>query len=107
MSLADLLYYWENNLPPKEDLECSGRFIYEDEEGYMIEQTITFLKKILKLHDFKKQPHLPKCLMAQHRYCRKSQYGYCTATDLEQSQCPYLQAISEIARLAIGGLNEN
>ena len=61
----------------------------------------------MKLHNFKKQSQLPKCLMAQNRYCRKSQFGYCTASDLEQSQCPYLQAISEIARLAIGGLDED
>ena len=51
-----------------------------------------------------------KCLMAQHKYCRKSQFGYCMATDKEQELCPYLQAISEIAWLAINQkeeINEN
>ena len=42
-----------------------------------------------------------KCEMARLRYCRKSSMGYCNAEDKDVERCPYLQAIGEIARLAI------
>lgn len=42
-----------------------------------------------------------KCEMARLRYCRKSSMGYCNAEDRDFETCPYLQAIDEIARLAI------
>lgn len=42
-----------------------------------------------------------KCLMAQHKYCRKSYLGYCAAEDRDLEFCPYLQAIEEIARMAV------
>lgn len=37
--------------------------------------------------------------MAYHKYCSKSSFGCCEANESELKQCPYLQAISEIARL--------
>lgn len=42
-----------------------------------------------------------KCEMARLRYCRKSSFGYCNAEDRDLETCPYLKAISEIARLAV------
>lgn len=42
-----------------------------------------------------------KCEMARQRYCRKSSMGYCNAEDRDLERCPYLQAIGEIARLAV------
>ena len=42
-----------------------------------------------------------KCEMARLRYCRKSSMGYCNVEDRDLETCPYLKAISEIARLAI------
>ena len=42
-----------------------------------------------------------KCEMARLRYCRKSSMGYCNAEDRDLETCPYLQAIGEIARLAV------
>lgn len=42
-----------------------------------------------------------KCEMARQRYCRKSSFGYCNAEDMDLETCPYLQAIGEIARLAV------
>jgi len=42
-----------------------------------------------------------KCEMARLRYCRKSSMGYCNAEDRDLETCPYLKAISEIARLAV------
>lgn len=43
-----------------------------------------------------------KCEMARQRYCRKSSMGYCNAEDKDVERCPYLKAIGEIARLAVG-----
>lgn len=40
-----------------------------------------------------------KCNMAYHKYCNKSSFGCCEANESELEKCPYLQAISEIARL--------
>lgn len=37
--------------------------------------------------------------MAYHKYCNKSSFGCCEANESELEKCPYLQAISEIARL--------
>ena len=42
-----------------------------------------------------------KCKMARLRYCQKSSFGYCNADDKDVERCPYLNAIREIARLAI------
>lgn len=42
-----------------------------------------------------------KCEMARLRYCRKSSMGYCNAEDRDLETCPYLKAISEIARLSV------
>ena len=42
-----------------------------------------------------------KCEMARQRYCRKSSMGYCNTEDRDLERCPYLQAIGEIARLAV------
>ena len=42
-----------------------------------------------------------KCEMARLRYCRKSSMGYCNAEDRDVERCPYLLAISEIARLVV------
>lgn len=42
-----------------------------------------------------------KCEMARLRYCRKSSMDYCNAEDRDVERCPYLQAIGEIARLAV------
>lgn len=42
-----------------------------------------------------------KCEMARLRYCRKSSMGYCNAEDRDVERCPYLNAIGEIARLAV------
>lgn len=42
-----------------------------------------------------------KCEMARLRYCRKSSMYYCNAEDRDIESCPYLQAIGEIARLAV------
>lgn len=42
-----------------------------------------------------------KCEMARLRYCSKSSFGYCNANDTDMENCPYLNAIEEIARLAI------
>ena len=42
-----------------------------------------------------------KCEMARLRYCQKSYFGYCNADDTDADKCPYLQAIGEIARLAV------
>ena len=49
-----------------------------------------------------------KCEMARLRYCRKSSMGYCNAEDRDVERCPYLQAIGEVARLAVeNGKNES
>ena len=42
-----------------------------------------------------------KCEMARLRYCQKTYFGYCNADDKDVERCPYLNAIREIARLAI------
>jgi len=42
-----------------------------------------------------------KCEMARKKYCRISSFGYCAAGDSELENCPYLQAIGEIARLEV------
>ena len=42
-----------------------------------------------------------KCEMARLKYCRKSSFGYCNAEDADVEKCPYLNAIGEIARLAL------
>ena len=42
-----------------------------------------------------------KCEMARLRYCRKFSFGYCNAEDRDLETCPYLNAIGEIARLAV------
>ena len=42
-----------------------------------------------------------KCEMARLKYCRKSSFGYCNAEDTDVEKCPYLNAIGEIARLAV------
>ena len=42
-----------------------------------------------------------KCEMARLRYCRKSSIGYCNAEDRDLETCPYLKAISEIAKLTV------
>ena len=42
-----------------------------------------------------------KCEMAILRYCQKTYFGYCSADDKDVERCPYLNAIREIARLAI------
>lgn len=42
-----------------------------------------------------------KCEMARLRYCSKSMFGYCCAGNSDMEKCPYLQAISEVARLSI------
>lgn len=42
-----------------------------------------------------------KCEMARLRYCRKSSMGYCNAEDRDLETCPYLKAISEIAKLTV------
>lgn len=42
-----------------------------------------------------------KCEMARLKYCRKSSFGYCNANDTDMENCPYLNAIGEIARLAV------
>lgn len=42
-----------------------------------------------------------KCEMARQRYCRKSTFEYCNAEDRDLETCPYLKAISEIARLSV------
>ena len=42
-----------------------------------------------------------KCEMARLRYCRKSSMGYCNAEDRDLEICPYLKAISEIAKLTV------
>lgn len=39
--------------------------------------------------------------MARLRYCSKSMFGYCCAGNSDMEKCPYLQAISEVARLSI------
>ena len=39
--------------------------------------------------------------MARKKYCRVSSFGYCAAGDSELENCPYLQAIGEIARLSL------
>ena len=39
--------------------------------------------------------------MAYSRYCRKSSLGYCNAEGKDVEDCPYLQAIGEIAKLSI------
>ena len=46
-----------------------------------------------------------KCEMARLRYCRKSSFGYCNAEDRDLETCPYLNAIGEIARLAVENSN--
>lgn len=38
--------------------------------------------------------------MARLKYCRKSQFGYCSAEDRDIEMCPYLKAIGEITRLS-------
>ena len=40
------------------------------------------------------------CEMAKLFFCRKASMGYCNAKDKELDRCPYLKAISEIARLS-------
>ena len=42
-----------------------------------------------------------KCNMAYHRYCRKASLGYCGADELELKNCPYLQAIEELAKVIV------
>lgn len=42
-----------------------------------------------------------KCEMARQRLCRKSSVGYCTLDDDKLDKCPYLNAIGEVARLAV------
>lgn len=42
-----------------------------------------------------------KCEMARLKYCRKSSFGYCCAEDRDLEICPYLKAISEVARLSV------
>lgn len=42
-----------------------------------------------------------KCEMARLRYCQKSSFGYCNASDTDIEKCPYLKVIEEIARLAV------
>lgn len=47
-----------------------------------------------------------KCEMARLRYCRKSKLGYCNADEVDLEGCPYLEAICEIAKLAIKEIKE-
>ena len=42
-----------------------------------------------------------KCEMARQRYCNKSSFGYCAASDRDIERCPYLEAIGEIANLSV------
>lgn len=42
-----------------------------------------------------------KCEMARQRYCRKSSMGFCMLEDDKLCKCPYLNAISEIAKLSV------
>ena len=42
-----------------------------------------------------------KCEMAIHKLCRKSYFGYCSADEKDLKICPYLKAISEIAKLTM------
>ena len=42
-----------------------------------------------------------KCEMARLRYCQKSYFGCCNANDTDVERYPYLEAIEEIAKLAV------
>ena len=49
---------------------------------------------------------LSKCEMARLKYCNKTKDGCCDANDEELKECPYLEAIGEIALMYMKGTDK-
>ena len=49
---------------------------------------------------------LNKCEMAILGYCNKAKNGCCNAKDEELKECPYLDAIGEIALMYMKGMDK-
>ena len=49
---------------------------------------------------------LSKCEMARLEYCNKTKDKHCNANDEELKECPYLDAIGEIALMCIKEIDE-
>lgn len=76
---------------------------YEDYFGDSTEEEYTQQSKEhfewLKNHACKFDGEIGRCCMS--RYCKHSLRGYCIADDETLKECPYLEAIGEIARLSV------